>query len=108
MNRRRDRRSFPLNAPEVLRPHLECPSGKMTVMRVELLGPLRALDDSGDEIAVPAGRQFAARPVVPATPTPTPPPQVAAASLPATPSTAAARTTPPASAVWNSNVENSG
>ncbi|MBW6532790.1 SPOR domain-containing protein [Sphingomonas sp. RRHST34] len=48
--------------------------------------------------AVPAGRQFAARPVVPATPTPTPPPQVAAASLPATPSTAAARTTPPASA----------
>lgn len=29
----------------------------MTVMRVELLGPLRALDDSGDEIAVPAGRQ---------------------------------------------------
>lgn len=48
--------------------------------------------------AAPAGRQIAARPVVPATPTPTPPSQVAATSSPAMSSPAAARTTQLASA----------
>lgn len=33
--------------------------GKIGHMRVELLGPLRVLDDSGAEVAVPAGRQRA-------------------------------------------------